>query len=115
MIPIEKIDKAINFLHNKDICTKNSILVNFTKRGQNFCIRKYGLNWLGIRYHDTLWAPVKEELFDGTDWLSPWRWVSFSALSETIFRNFCKYFEIEDEMYADEHSVYLTDEEDFVV
>ena len=115
MIPIEEIDKAIKLLHNKGICTKNSSLVNFTKRGQNFCIKKYGLNWYRIRYHDELWAPVKEEPFDGTDWNSLWHWVSFSIMSDTIFRNFCKYFEIEDEMYADEHSVYLTDEEDFVV
>lgn len=115
MIPIEKIDKAINLLHSKGICTKNSPLTNFTKRGQNFCIHKDGLNWLGIRRHDELWAPVKEKPFDGTNWNSPWHWVDFQEMSETIFRNFCKYFEIEDEMYADENSVYLTDEEDFVV
>ena len=115
MIPIEKIDKAINLLHDKGICTKNSSLVDFTKVGQNFCINKYGLNWCEIRHGDSLWAPIKEELFDGVNWSSPWHWVSFSIMTDIMFRNFCKYFEIEDEIYVDEHSVYLTDEEDFVV
>lgn len=115
MIPVEKIEKAIILLHDKGICTKNSSLVDFTKVGQNFCINKYGLNWCEIRHGNGLWVPIKEELFDGTDWNSPWRWVDFSEMSETIFRNFCKYFEIEDDMYADENSVYLSDDEDFVV
>ena len=32
MIPIEKIDKVINLLHDKGICTKNGSLVDFTKK-----------------------------------------------------------------------------------
>lgn len=115
MIPIEKIDKAINLLHDKDICTKNSSFVYFTKNGQYFCKNKDGLRWCQIRHGGGLWAPIKYELFDGTNWNSPWQWVTFQEMSDIMFRNFCKYFEIEDEMYADEHSVYLTEEEDFVI
>lgn len=40
MIPVEKIDKAINLLHDKGICIENSLLVDFTKVGQNFCKNK---------------------------------------------------------------------------
>lgn len=115
MIPVEKIEKAINLLHDKDICSINSSYVYFTRRGQYFCTNKDGMNWCEIRHGDGLWAPVKEELFDGENWSSIWHWVSFSMMTDIMFRNFCKYFEIEDEMYADENSVYLTDEEDFVV
>lgn len=115
MMPIEKIDKAINLLHDKGICTKNGSLVDFTKVGQNFCINKYGLNWCEIRHGYSLQAPMREDSFDGVNWNSPWNWVHFPQMTETIFRNFCEYFEIEDEIYADEHSVYLTDDDDFVV
>ena len=58
---------------------------------------------------------MREDSFDGVNWNSPWNWVYFPPMTETIFRNFCKYFEIEDEIYADEHSVYLTNDDDFVV
>lgn len=115
MIPVEKIEKAINLLHDKSICTENSSLVDFTIKGHYFCLNKEGLDWCELRHGDCLWMPVKDELFDGTDWSSKWHWVSFSIMTDIMFRNFCKYFEIEDEMYADENSVYLTDEEDFVV
>lgn len=115
MIPIEKIDKAINLLHDKGICTKNGALVDFTTFGKAFCVNKDGLRWCEIRHAYALWTPTKEELFDGINWNSPWHWVAFQLMSDTMFRNFCKYFEIEDEMYVDEHSVYLSDDEDFVV
>lgn len=115
MIPIEKIDKAINLLHDKGICSKNGVLVDFTSYRKVFCVNKDGLRWCEIRHGDGLWTPTKNELFDGTNWNSPWHWVTPQVMSDIMFRNFCKYFEIEDEIYTDEHSVYLTDEEDFVV
>lgn len=90
-------------------------LLILQKKGQYFCLNKEGLNWCEIRHGDSLWAPMREALFNGENWSSPWSWVYFPEMTETIFRNFCKYFEIEDEIYADEHPVYLTDEEDFVV
>ena len=61
MIPVEKIDKAINLLHEKGICIENGLLVDFTNVGKNFCANKNGLKWCEIRHGYSLWAPIKEE------------------------------------------------------
>lgn len=122
----EDVKQLIEILHAKGYCGEyddrngSCVYIPFKNNGGKYTTKRSGDSWINIYNDGRLWVPTKRSKFKDVNtkknWLCPWSFKRPSEITELMYTNFCKYFDIENEAGLITKEVYLgEDDETFIV
>ncbi len=122
----EDVKQLIDILHAKGYCGKYNdrsdtyVSIPFRSKGDKYTDKRSGDSWCNIYINGSLWVPVKRSKFKDLNtkknWLCVWDFKHPSEITELMYTNFCKYFDIENEVGLNAKEVYLCDDDEtFIV
>lgn len=122
----EDVKQLIEILHAKGYCGAYDdqdaayAYVPFKNNGGKYTNKRSGDSWINIYNCGRLWVPTKRSKFKDVNtkknWLCPWSFKRPSEITELMYTNFCKYFDIENEVGLNTKDVYLAEDDDtFIV
>lgn len=113
MISEEKIDKVVANLIKRGLIEKSG---SFTDKGRDFTRKKSRNGWCVLKSDKSLWVPVVPKRLDEdgslhyTSW--DWRFKSADEIEPEEFKEFCDYFEIDNDDEWAELAKNITEIED---
>lgn len=122
----EDVKQLIDILHAKGYCGEyddrnaSYAYIPFRSNGDKFTNKRSGDGWINIYNNGKLWVPLKRSKFKDLNtkknWLCPWAFKRPAEITELMYTNFCKYFDIESEVGLITKEVYLAEDDDtFIV
>lgn len=119
MIDKNVIKTAIDVLTSKNFCksSRTPNYIDFTNIGKDFIENKTTTRWSYIFKEGKLWVPLYDREFcpdvgdTWRNWVNHWGFRLPDYITENMFKNFCKFFEIETELGFGK-TVYLNDDDE---
>lgn len=118
----EDVKQLIEILHAKGYCEEydDHAYIPFISKGDKYTNKRSGDSWINIYNNGRLWVPIKRSKFKDLNtkknWLCSWYFKRPSEITELMYTNFCKYFDIENEVGLITKEVYLAEDDDtFIV